>query len=456
MTIARLRLVAGAALIAVASESPTPAQGPGACGYHLDVYADLTSTHAATADIPFAVGSFGAFVPPGAPGNPYTAWATPGTPVTFRLACPIETLGPLPAGPYNVFSILWTIGFAPFPLPPGPPFAGTCAPGGIVGVYALPIMGALVDGLGIVGPPPITPSVTTPFPGVFEITALLPVGAPFPLTFQAVVVDAAGMVALSNGVSILPGPNPAEMSVLPLLLPSGAGALPLDDGQAVGIPTPAGFAFYGVPAPLFDVDTNGFIDFAIGAMAAGGTDLAGTVGDFGCAVATATARPRVDANHADIDFGIAPPFPLVADLTVEMAPPLPPTPARTIVRWKNAPTFGGGSHRSMVVELWGDSRIVVVRQRMSNAYTAALHDQTGIGPGLAAHGFFGPPPAVATCGVPAGILYDALYGFPGFFGAPGGVVHMDALVSSNLLQNLACVYTPMLLPAPDAYVLNVY
>jgi hypothetical protein len=211
--------------------------------------------------------------------------------------------------------------------------------------------------------------------------------------------------------------------------------------------------------PSCDVDTKGFIDFAPGAAAAKGCDFAGTVGDLGCAGATPQACPRVDVNHGDIDFGVLPPAPLVADLTVEAVPAGIGIPARTIIRWKNAMSFGSAAgstnHRSMTIELWDDSRIVIVRQRAATTVTVALHDQIGVGPGLAGQGFGGPPPAAPTCGVAAGTPFATAWGTPGILGAPGGVIHMDLLASSIAFSNLAAVFTPA--PGiPATYTLTVY
>lgn len=435
-------------------------QGPGSCGFHLDLLTDLTSTHAAVADVPGALGT-GPGVPPGFPGSPYTAYATPGTPVRFVLSCPAEMLGPAPTGSLNLVSILYAIGAAGVALPSVPPFVAACGgPFSPITVSVLPIGGALIDGNGLVSPAPILPPVSLPFPGRLEVTVIYPPGLPGPLTFQAVLALPGGAVALSNGVSIFPGANPGEISLVPGLVPSAPPLAATDEGQALGVPTPPGFTFYGFPAPACDVDVNGFIDFLPGAATGGGADFAGTVGDFGCAVATATARPRVDVNHADLDLAVLPPPFLVTDLTMELAPPFPPTPARTIIRWKNVMSFGAvagtDSHRSCCVELWGDGRIVVVRQRAANNVVAALHDQIGVGPGLAAHLYGGPPPAGPTCGAVAGIPFAPIWGFPAFLGLPAGVIHMDALLPSVAFSNLAAEFVPMVGPPPIAYGLAVH
>jgi hypothetical protein len=239
--------------------------------------------------------------------------------------------------------------------------------------------------------------------------------------------------------------NPAEVSLLPMLIPDAGGGGPLDDGTAFGIPTPPGFAFYGVPVTSCNVNTNGFVDFLF-AGAVVPVDPTGSAGDLGCAPATPTARPRVDVNHHDADFSIPTMASFISDLTVEMAAPMPPTPPRTIVRWKNVPagTSPAGplltDMSTMVVELMGDQRIAVVRTMTQSVTTLANHDQVGIGPGLAGQGFGGPP----ICILPAatGLPIWTLYGTPGYLGMNLEAIWQDNLWFSQMLTNLAVVFTP--------------
>ncbi len=436
------------------------AQGPASCGFHLDVFANLTSTHAAVADMPGAPGNTIGYPFP-APGNPYRAHATPGSTVTISLSVPAGTLGPLPLGAPSPVTIFWSVGAVNIPAALAPVFVQPCAgPGTPAIISILPaIGGAIVDGCGLVGPPPIIPPVDPGFPNKFEVIVGYPPAAAAlgPITLQAVVCLPGGALALSNGVCLFPGPSPAEATLVPALLPCGA-TVPTDDGQAP-MPTPPLFAFYGIPTPLCEVDTNGYIDFLPGPGTGGGCDLAGTSGDFGCPAASVTARPRIDANHADLDLAVPPPPPLVNDLTMEIAPAFPFWPTRHIVRWKNVMTFGAAAgtanQRSMTVELWDDSRIVVTRDRAANTVTVAMHDQVGIGPGLAAHGYGGPPPAGPTCAAIAGIPFAPLYGTPGFVGIPFGVIHMDLLASSVAFSSLAAVFAPLGAGLP-IYTLTVY
>jgi hypothetical protein len=202
---------------------------------------------------------------------------------------------------------------------------------------------------------------------------------------------------------------------------------------------------------------NGFVDFVPGAATAGGCDFTGTFGDFGCAAPTVTARPRIDVNHGSMDFGVAPAPPLVADLTLEIAPFGPTWPGRHIYRWKNAMSFatapGSANTRSSTLELWYDSRIVVVRERAANTVVTALQDQVGIGPGIAGQGYGGPPPG--ACPVGPGVLLAPLWGTPGFTALPGDMIAMDSVADSAALSNLAVVFTPG--PGvPVPYTVTVY
>ncbi len=434
----RSRLLSFAPLALIALATRGLAQGPGSCGVHLDVFADLTSTHASIADMPGSVGGLpGPGIPVGAPGNPYTAWASPGSTMRISLSVPAGTLGGLPFGPGSLATIFWALGTPniPFPLAAIAPSIPDCAGTGFAISSVLP--GPL--GVYIGGIVPI-PFADPGYPSKLEVTTFYPPGAPAPFMLQGLIVTPGGVAAVSNGVAILPGPNPGEATVIPGLVASSASP-PTDEGQALGVPTPPGFTFYGVPVPACDIDTNGFIDFCPGAAACGGADFTGDSTDLGCAPAGTDARPRIDVNHSDLDFTLAP----GDDLTVELAPPGPGWPARLIVRWKNATTFGSAApfpvRTSAVCELWDDGRIVVVRQRTTSVAVTG-NDQTGISPGILGQGFGGPPPAIPTCGVAGGIDLSTLWGGPGFVGAPFGVIHMDSLPGSLATTNLAIVFSP--------------
>lgn len=447
-----------------------PAQGPGSCGFHLDIDADLTSTHSAVADLPFAPGSGPVGYPPPLPGNPYAAYATPGTTVKLKLSVPPSVLGPAPIGAGSTVTIFWALATPPIPVPP-PPFPAAipaCVPGQPWIITVLPIGGAIVDGNGFVVPiPPFTPPAADPgHPHKLEVTLLVPLGLPagLPVMFQAAAITPIGALAVSNGVALFAGPNLAEISLLPAVVAFG-GPGALDDGVAPGIPTPPGFMFYGFPAPVCNVNTNGFLDFLFAPVAV--PDVVGTAGDLGCAPVTPTASPRLAVNHFDADFTPAPPPGLIDDLTMEFAPPGPFWPSRLLIRWKNVANFGlpaglDSNHSSMVAELWGMdgpggmNRLVAVRQEMHSVYSLANHDLVGIGPGIAGQGFGGPAPACAA------IVLPGIYGIPGPIGVPGGGLYMDTapavpgLLNSHMLSNLAVAFDPLGFGPLLPYSVNVY
>jgi hypothetical protein len=287
-------------------------------------------------------------------------------------------------------------------------------------------------------------------------------------------------------VTIFPGVGtPFEVPV-PAPLACGATS-PFDDGQSVANPVPPGFTFYGFPVPAaagIDLDTNGFADFAPGPVAKGACDLTGGLDDFGCAPAGADARPRIDVNHLDYSFAAGPPAaPFVPIITMEMRPPGPSWPDAIIYRWKNVPPFGapagipGFLTSCLVLELQGGacpatcvppgvpSRIVVVRSWFPSSAAGTWFtggDQVGIGPGLAIHGFGGPPPAAPTCTLgAAGLAFMTTFGFPPFIGFPAGVIHMDTVGAAGVfasadVANSAIVFTPIPGPAPVPYMLSVY
>src|SRR5262249_31320645 len=155
------------------------------------------------------------------------------------------------------------------------------------------------------------------FPSRFSVTLVYPFVFLPPVTFQAVVATPMGL-AISNAVSIMPGMNPGEASLVPALVPSSASPA-LDDGQALFVPTPPAFAFCGVPVPFSDVAPNGFLDFCPGAATGGGADFGSVSDAAGCVPLSPLARPRINVNHYDLDLTVAPPAPSIADITVEMA-----------------------------------------------------------------------------------------------------------------------------------------
>jgi hypothetical protein len=200
------------------------------------------------------------------------------------------------------------------------------------------------------------------------------------------------------------------------------------------------------------MDVNGFVDFLPGAATGGGCDIAGTSTDLGCATASTTARPRVDACHADWNLGIPTVSGLIADMTTEVRPAGPTWPAATIFRWKHVAVSGTTptlNTSSFACELLADSRIVVVRSKILTV------DQVGIGPGLASQGYGGPP-SLTTCSLgAAGFSFSTVYAGVPFVGSPGGVIHMDSQTFSDLVHNLAIVFTPDG-SVPTTYSLMVY
>src|SRR5262249_3232647 len=123
------RLAALAAALALLAPAAILAQGPGSCGFHLDVIANLTSTHAAGADSFAAPGSGPFGIPAGAPGNPYVAHCTPGTVIKLELSVPGGVLGPGPFGAGSIVSILWAVGTPNVAIAPGPGMIPPCVPG---------------------------------------------------------------------------------------------------------------------------------------------------------------------------------------------------------------------------------------------------------------------------------------------------------------------------------------
>jgi hypothetical protein len=438
------------------------AQGAGSCGVHLDILANLTSTHAAVADVPGYPGALVGY-PAGAPGNPFNAYCMPGSIATFRLTVAPSALGPAPFGPGSIVSILYAVGTAPIALFPPAGFLGGCVPGSPWIVSVSPPAGFLIDGLGLFGAAPIPAPADPGHPLKLEVPVFVPAAFPFgiPVFFQAVISSPAGVVGLSNGVALIGGPNPAEVTLVPGLVACGAFA-PTDEGFAT-LPTPPAFTFYGFPAPICHVHVNGFIDFAPG-VPPGGCDFAGTPGDLGCPAPTVTASPRLAVNHFDTDLAIPVPAPRLTDLTMELDPGIFGTP-RMIIRWKNVASFGSPpapptldtNYASHVAELWGQGpavpgpggRMIVVRQQQHSVTSFANHDMVGVGPGTLPP--FGPPPACLA------LALWTLWGFPPAIGAPGGAIYQDTLIDSMFLSNLAVVFNPIFAgPPPIAYGVGVF
>lgn len=433
--------------------SPLLAQGPGSAGIHLDLLADNTSTHAAIADVPGAPGSLTG-IAPGAVGNPYCAYATPFSPIRFRLSIAPSTLGAAPLGPGSLVSLLWSIGTPNIPLAAPPGSIPPANPGPWI-VSVLPIGGALVDGLGVFGPPPFFPPVDPGHPSKLEIATLFPFGAGPPVIVQAVILTPGGLLGVSNGISILAGANPGETSLIPsMVMAANCPFLPTDEGGA-SFPTPPGYSFYGTPVASAVARANGVIEF--GPFANQECDFIPAATGLGCPIAGPEASPRIAVNFFDTDLnGVANPL-LPPDLTIEVAPPTATSPSRTIVRWKHAsPWFGpfgtpSSQWASSVCELWGSDvpfaspavsgTVVVVRQEHRVTTSDAAHGFLGIGPGDAGQGFTGPP---SSC---TGLNLAALFGSPGYSGAIGEAIFLDqwgasAPGDSIVLSNLATAFTP--------------
>jgi hypothetical protein len=338
-------------------------------------------------------------------------------------------------------------------------------PGEPLVISVLPFGGAVVDGIGVLFPPAIPVPSDPGHPDKFEVIVTYPPIAVGIVRLQALAFTPVGLFAISNAVNILAGPNPAEVSLMPGLVPIGAFPA-LDEGWAGPLPTPPGFMFYGLPAPVCHVNTNGFIDFTPGPPLPI-ADFTGSAGDLGCPLPTLSASPRFAINHFVLDLAIPAVAPRVTDLTMEFAPPGPVTPSRLIIRWKHVATFGSpfgspiANRASFVAELWGSdsligwSRLVGVRQENLSITSLANHDMIGIGPGPAAAGMGGPPPVCTS------LAMWPLYGTPGFFSLPFEAMFMDTapivpgLVDSAMLSNLAVAFTPI----PGAigpYILTVH
>jgi hypothetical protein len=444
------------------------AQGPGSCGLHLDVLADRTSTHASISGMPGAPGSGTVAMAPGEPGNPYSAYATPGSPITVRLSLPGGLLGPAPFGPGSKITLGWSLATPNIPVAASPPLVSPCQPGQAIVVSVLPLGGVLVDGVGLFGPAPLLPPVDPGYPDTWSMTLLYPL-VPMPLPpviFQAVVETPLG-IAISNAVSILPGSSPHETSLKPALTSCGGGGgfAHLRDGSTT-VPTPPGFTFYGVPAPIANVHVDGFLDFLPPGFPAP-CDPTGEYGDFGgggmsCGPPTPEARPRIDVNHFDGTMGPHVGSTLISDLTREVVPPTATVPARVILRWKNlvdTTNFSSAPYvalqrASFVCELWGDGRIVICRQFLEANVSTTAYGQMGIGPGFPGQGFATGP---STCW---SLAFSFLYGGAGFPGAPGDILAQGegllGVGGYGLAQGSLSVAFDPIVGLPGAYTVSTW
>jgi hypothetical protein len=442
----------------------TFAQGPGSCGFHLDIITNDTSTHAAVADLPGGPGAQLGGLAPGSIGNPFSAWATAGTQVKFRVEAPPTTVANFasttPVGSGGLVSIFYS---APGPnilLPPPAGAIPACSiPVWVISV--LPVAGSLIDGAGLLGPPPVIPPSIPGFPSAFEITGQLPVGLP-PLNFQAAVMNPNGQLAVTNGVTLITGTSPWQAPVT-LFPPTGCPWTPSDEGIG-NVTMPPGFRFYDVPTGNGVVRPNGLVEF--GPAAGTGCPFDATVNGFGCLPALPEVTPRVAVNIVDNDLAVTPAGSNVVGLTVEYAPPTGTCPSRTIVRWKHATPWYAvpGSeiytdHATSVVEFWGanvpggspaaPSTIVVVRQDIRVGLDFSVHGMTGIGPGYAGQGYNGPPTA---CNY---VDFWSTWGGWYFLTAPYEAAFLNFLTPGSLqLAHLATVFEPS--PTPGQYRIEAY
>jgi hypothetical protein len=429
------------------------AQGPGSCGFHLDLVTNDTSTHSAIADVPGAPGSAPGGLRPGGPGNPYCGYATPGTQVRVRLEIPPDNLanfaGTTPYGAGGTVSIFFAAGAPGIPIAPLPGAIPPCSAATWT-VSVLPLGGFLVDGLGVMSPPPVIVPSDPGFPGAFEITVTYPPGLP-PITMQAVVLLPAGQLAVSNGVALIAGPNPHEIP-LAFAPPTGCIWTATDEGTAP-VPMPSGFRFYDVVTTSGVVRPNGLVEF--GPAAGTGCPYDQGSNDFGCVPSVPSVTPRVSANLVDNDLGLVPLGANVTAATVEYAPPGAGAPSRTIVRWKHASpwyTVPGSAlytdHASTACEFWGEdvpagsqaagSSIVVVRQEIHVGLQLSVHGALGIGPGYAGQGFGGPP---ANCHwIDLWTTWGGWY----FVGLPTEALLLNFLPAGSMqLAHLATTFTPI-------------
>jgi hypothetical protein len=439
------------------------AQGPGSCGIHLDILATGTSTHASIADVPGAPGASGG-IAPGAVGNPYCAWAPAFSTIRLRLTVAPSALGGSPFGPNSIISLFWGVGTPNVPMAPPPGAIPTCQGGNWI-VSVLPFGGALVDGLGVLGPPPLLIPVDPGHPDKFEMTLLYPFISAPPINLQAAIVTPGGALAVSNGASIMSGTNPHESDLLPSM--TQASQCPfsaLDEGGA-SITMPPGFSFYGTSTASGIAKANGFIAFGTNAHVE--CDYVPGASSLGCLPTTAATAPRIAVNFFDADLSLLASPARPPGLTVEHAPQTIDTPSRTIVRWKHAcPWFGSpgvlAEWASATCEIWGGdvpggspavgSTIIIVRQEHHVVSTDFVHGFLGIGPGDFGQGFGGPATncvSLANWAHYGGFQHGAAPFEALYLGQWGGGTTTDSI----LLSNLATTYVPGL---AGAYALYVY
>src|SRR5262245_30902655 len=160
---------------------PVRGQGPGSCGFHLDIRADRKSTHSAIADMPNAPGQ-NVGMTSGSQGNPYDASATPGAAMQLLVSGNSLAYGPTALGPGSCLTVFWAFGSPLTPVALGPPFLATCLGGPhIIGV--LPFQGTLFDSCGFTGGPPF--GLFDPGSGRFSFGGTYPSFALPPVTLQA-------------------------------------------------------------------------------------------------------------------------------------------------------------------------------------------------------------------------------------------------------------------------------
>jgi hypothetical protein len=438
-------------LVAAAVATVLYSQGPGSCGFHLDLVTNDTSTHSAIADVPGAPGAQPGGLAPGSPGNPYSAYATPGSLVRARIQVPPSNLGNFaattPYGAGSIISLLYAVGAPNLNIPPVPGGLAPCShPSWVISI--LPLTGSLIDGLGVLAPASAFPAADPGFPGSFEITFPYPFGAP-PVNLQAVLIEPGGSLAVSNGVSLLAGPSPHETSIS-FAPPTACIWAPGDEGVGSFGPPP-GFEFYGVITGTAAARPNGLIEFG---PAAGSGCPYDQWGDFGCTVGATEVTPRVAVNIVDSDLNVLPVPGYVNDVTYESAPATASTPTRVIIRYKNvSPWFSVPGNAiltdswSATCELWGNDvpvgspaagkSIVVVRQQFKVGLYNDVYGAVGISPGLAGQGFGGPPPTCHDVDIP--FTWGGWY----FTTGPSEAVRNFFFTSgSALLSHLAVRFSP--------------
>lgn len=431
------------------------AQGAGSCGVHLDVLADGTSTHAAIGDIPRGPGS-GSGLTVYDPGNPFIAWATPGSVIKLRLSVPAGTFGVPGVGPFgahSAVSIFWSLGsLGATNTPYAVPFYGEpcCDPAQPWIISVLPAGGSFIDGVGFLGPQTLFAPTEPGFPHHLELSVVMPafLAPPDYAVAQALILTPGGNYAVSNGVTIVGYPsNPGEQSVVANLQQACVFS-PTDEGF-VAQATPPGFQFFGYPAPNVNITPNGYLDVVPNGTN-GSCDYSGSPGGFGCGSGFPTVEPRIAVNHFDAD--VAATFPGIppADITVESAPAGPTWPSRLIIRWKHDGWFGDQrDYASFVCELWGNDQpgpatdlnnsIICVRQDIKTFNNTGAVGLVGIGPGDVGQGYGGPG---SLCNFPSVAAY---YGCCAYNGFPGEATTLAVVYdpgASPFLMNIAVHMQP--------------